>query len=49
VETYKLTLHQNAVSSMQTFLDAAQKFGYSFTADEKVRAVLINFSIDILK
>jgi hypothetical protein len=30
-----LTLHHNVVTSMQTFCDAATKFGYTFSESEK--------------
>ncbi len=35
INNYKITLHNNTLTSMQTFLEAARKFGYPLQTDEE--------------
>jgi hypothetical protein len=41
IHNYKITLHNNTLTSMQTFLEAAKKFGYDLTDEEKVFCVTL--------
>lgn len=36
IQNYKVTLHNNTVTSMQVFVEAAEKFGYKFDDADKV-------------
>lgn len=35
INNYKVTLHNNTLTSMQTFLEAAKNFGYTFSNEEE--------------
>jgi len=37
-ENYRITIHNNTLTSMQVFIEAAEKFGLSFSEDEKIFA-----------
>lgn len=36
LNNYRITIHNNTLTSMQVFIEAAEKFGYEFTEEEQV-------------
>jgi len=38
INNYKITLHNNTLTSMQTFIEAAKKFGFAFEPEDKETA-----------
>jgi hypothetical protein len=36
IQNYKVTLHNNTITSMQVFVEAAEKFGFHFASEDLV-------------